>query len=69
MEVAAKARDKTVAASKVVAEKTKEAALATKEKALELTTTKEELARYDRNHDGKLDEAERARMKTAEKKP
>ena len=39
-----------------------------KAKALELTTTKEELARYDRNHDGKLDAAERARMDADKKK-
>ncbi|MEO6005847.1 MAG: hypothetical protein ABIZ04_25730 [Opitutus sp.] len=79
-EATIKAKDKTVAVSKVVAEKavetgkvavekTKEAAVATKEKAIEFTTTKEELARYDANHDERLDADERAAMKAAKAKP
>ena len=60
--------EKAVDAGKVVAEKTKAAAEATKEKAQEWTTTKEELALYDSNKDGKLDPAERAAMTAAKEK-
>ena len=39
---------------------------AAKEKTLDLLTTPKELELYDANHDGRLDDAERAKMKAVE---
>lgn len=60
--------EKTVEVSKAVAEKSKVVAEATKQKAIDLTTTKEELAKYDADKDGHLNPAERAAMKAEKEK-
>lgn len=59
-EAASKAADKT-------AEFAKETARAATEKASDLLTTKKELELYDTNKDGRLDDAERAKMNAAQK--
>jgi hypothetical protein len=58
-------KEATKKAAARTAEATKETARAAAEKTRDLLTTKEDLARYDTNKDGRLDDAERARMKAA----
>lgn len=64
-EVGAAVKEKSAEAYDATKNATKEAAKATKTKTLDLLTTKEELALYDANKDGRLDETERAKMKAA----
>lgn len=65
---AAKLTEEARAAGKTIAEKSTVAAAAAEDKARELITTKDELARFDRNHDGKLDAGERAQRAAEQKK-
>lgn len=58
-------KEATVKAAEYTAEVTKDTVEAAKEKTQDLLMSKEELARYDTNSDGKLDDAERAMMQEA----
>lgn len=58
-------KEVTHRAAKKTVEVSKETAQAATEKTLDLLTTQKELELYDTNHDGRLDAAERAKMKAA----